>query len=196
MPDYYLKGEERFGYFTSMAYLAVTKIGSYKKFTKFIAKDIYNSEVKVILDIGTGPASIPIEISRFCKNNILIFAVDPSKQMVFLAKHRTKNYKNITIAIGSSRKIPFERKFDIILSSLSFHHWKEKEESLQYLKGFLKKGGEIRIYEYNKTSLSKLHAPISTHSVSKEELEYIGKSCKMKTKVKITGEFISARFIP
>ncbi len=196
MSNYYLKGEERFGYFMSIAYLAVTKIGSYKKFSKFIAEDIYNSRANTIIDIGTGPASIPIEITRLYKNNISIFAVDPSKQMVFLAKRRTKNYKNINIAIGSSRKIPFNIKFDIIFSSLSFHHWKEKEKSLRYLKGFLKKDGEIRIYEYNKARLSKIHAPISQHSVSKEELEDIGKSSKMKTKIKINGEFISARFVP
>ncbi len=196
MSDYYLKGEERFGYFMSIAYLAVTKIGSYKKFSNFIAEDIYSFRANTIVDIGTGPASIPIEISRLYKNKISIFAVDPSKQMVFIAKRRTKNYKNITIAVGSSRKIPFERKFDIILSSLSFHHWKEKEESLRYLKGFLKKDGEIRIYEYNRSRLSKMHAPISQHSVSKEELENIGKKSGLKTKIKISGEFISARFIP
>jgi ubiquinone/menaquinone biosynthesis C-methylase UbiE len=114
--------------------------------------------------------------------------------MVYIAKRRTKKYKNINIEIGSSRKIPFERKFDIIFSSLSFHHWKEKEESLRYLKGFLRKNGEIRIYEYNKSRLSKIHAPISQHSFSKEEFEKIGKSSGMKTKIKISGEFILARF--
>ena len=40
----------------------------------------------------------------------------------------------------------------MIISSVSFHHWAHKKESLAYLSGFLKPGGEIRIYELRKSN--------------------------------------------
>ena len=145
MKGFYLKGEERFGPILSILYSALTGIGPMRQLYAFIIEDLRDSGRASILDVGTGPGIVPIGLSKL--PGVEIYAVDPSESMIRIAKSRKGNARNVHFALGSSRSIPFNRKFNIIISSLSFHHWADKERSLMYLKGLLNKGGEIRIYE-------------------------------------------------
>ena len=84
-------------------------------------------------------------------DKIDIWAVDPSESMLRIAIKNNKG-DGRRFAIGYSQMLTFRRRFDMIISSVSFHHWAHKKESLAYLSGFLKPGGEIRIYELRKSN--------------------------------------------
>ncbi|MEM0200908.1 MAG: class I SAM-dependent methyltransferase [Candidatus Micrarchaeaceae archaeon] len=187
---FYLKGEEKFGYFLSIAYFLLTKTNNYKNFSSIISRDVLSYKPKVVLDIGTGPGVIPITISNYSKNKVIVFGLDPSKQMISIAKRKSRDIKNIQFRLGSSREIPFNKKFDVILSSLSLHHWKEKENSINYIKNFLKKNGKILIYEYNKDSKGLGRKFVRSHALSKQELIKLAKECKMKIKIKYIDTLI------
>ncbi len=91
--------------------------------------------------------------------------------MIRIAKFKSRNIKNIHFALGSSRHVPFKRKFDMICTVLSFHHWQKKSESLKYLSAFLEKGGEIRIYEYEARKIRGIHRfALPSHAIDKQEL--------------------------
>ncbi len=188
--ELYLKGEEKFGYFLSYAYSLLTKTNNYKKFSNAIAKDVMSYKPITLLDIGTGPGIIPLTINNFSKKKLNIYGIDPSNQMITIAKRKIKNSKNIKFELGSSRKIPFKIHFDIIFSSLSLHHWKEKELSINYIKKFLKKDGKILIYEYNKDSKGIARKFVTSHSMSKLELVELAKNCKMNLKIKYIDDLI------
>lgn len=167
MPDYYVEGEERFGPSMTFLYRAAVNIPSMRKLYSFIVNDLSGHSFKSVLDVGTGPGEVPLML-RSSHRKARIFAVDPSPYMVKSATRRCRG-SGILIRQGSSRSIPFKGKFDIIISSLSFHHWAEREKSLRYLSGRLDKRGEIRLYEFErKRRLFGLLT--SQHSVTKEEL--------------------------
>jgi 2-polyprenyl-3-methyl-5-hydroxy-6-metoxy-1,4-benzoquinol methylase len=92
--------------------------------------------------------------------------------MADIAINRSKKIgiKNIYYKLGSSRNIPFKTKFDIITTTLSFHHWKKKEESINYLLKRLNKNGILMICEFSYEKLTKIQKLVmGKHSLSKVE---------------------------
>lgn len=147
MKNYYLPGEERFGPVMARIYSFFVKTSITKDFYAFVIEDINRHDANSILDVGTGPGEIPMRLS---KNRLLkVYAIDPSPSMIKIATKKAAAKKsNVVFRIGSSRNIPFKRKFDIIMSSISFHHWNKKKEALLYMSTFLTSKGVMNIYEY------------------------------------------------
>ncbi|MCL5430468.1 MAG: class I SAM-dependent methyltransferase [Candidatus Marsarchaeota archaeon] len=169
MKDLYLPGEERFGPVSSALYSFGAKLWPITGFYRFVVRDMSNANGKSILDVGTGAGDIPIALANL--NKFDIYAIDPSPNMIAIAKRRSANLKNISFAMGSSRQVTFKRRFDIIIACLTFHHWKEKGYSLGYLSSFLKKNGELRIYEYRNDALK--YTPMRSHTLNMHELDSV-----------------------
>jgi ubiquinone/menaquinone biosynthesis C-methylase UbiE len=193
MRDYYLEGEERFGALTSVGYWICIKLFGMRKFYCFIVDDLKKGKHCGVLDVGTGPGYVPLMLSQAGFGRI--YAIDPSYEMIKIAKRRSKGL-NITYGIGSSRHIPFKGKFGVIITTLSFHHWAKKAQSLRYLSRFLEKGAEIRIYEFEKGSAKGLGRYfLSTHAVTKQELLDAARQSGLKVKGIIRRKgFIRATF--
>ena len=172
-----LEGEERFGRITSWLYAFFADHSDGFSMWKFAADDILDSGRRIILDVGTGPGNIPFMLADKGKG-LEIYAIDPSKAMLRIARKKCAG-KKVTLAEGYSRYVPFHKKFDLIISTVSFHHWTHKNESLIYLSKFLKPGGEIRIYEFRKVP----HLFIEEkHSMTREELVKAGEEAGLRVK--------------
>lgn len=181
MKKYYLDGEEQFGPLSSFFYSLCAQSSPMTRLYAFIIDDIGKNELGSILDVGTGPGRVPIMLAKNgCAKRI--YAIDPSPNMIKIAKSKSKDL-GIVFAEGSSRNIPFKNKFDLIISSLSFHHWQDKEGSLDYLKKFLNRNGEIRIYEHEKEKLSGIRRYFgSAHSFSNNDISKIVGRTRLKLK--------------
>ena len=105
-----------------------------------------------ILDVGTGPGKLPIMIAR--RNQLLYIAgLDLSTDMVKIASAaaRKKGLTNVEFKQGSADALPFkDREFDLVISTLSFHHWKKPEFALDEIYRVLREGGEAWIYDVSR----------------------------------------------
>jgi ubiquinone/menaquinone biosynthesis C-methylase UbiE len=85
----------------------------------------YSSRLRVVLDIGCGPADVPIRLAR-AKPSIHIIAVDASDAMVRLAGKAVRAAgldEQIRVMRGRVPGLPFgEADFDTILSKDLLHH--------------------------------------------------------------------------
>ena len=103
-----------------------------------------------ILDIGTGPGYLPLEIAQR-SSGLEVKAIDISSTMVAIAKQNSQKMGlqgRVEFLFGSAEKIPFEQGyFDLIVSTGSFHHWAEPKECLKEIYRVLKNGGEAWIYD-------------------------------------------------
>jgi ubiquinone/menaquinone biosynthesis C-methylase UbiE len=106
-----------------------------------------------ILDIGTGPGYIPIEVARASKN-VEVKAIDISSAMVMIARRKAEDAglsQRVQFEYGSAEHIPYgDGYFDLVVSTLSFHHWANHIECLKEIHRVLKIGGEAWIYEIRK----------------------------------------------
>jgi ubiquinone/menaquinone biosynthesis C-methylase UbiE len=195
MESLYLENEERFGRISSFLYSIVVRIRPIQELYDFIVEDLEGRGYNSVLDVGTGTGAVPIMLSNV--SSAPICAIDPSVYMINIAKRKAGKGTKIRFRIGSSRHVPFKEKFDVIISSFSFHHWAEKEKSLIYLKGFLAKGGEIRIYENEASGRRGLFNPISSHSIDVSEVYRIAKNCGLRVAgVKRHGRYVRISIKP
>ncbi len=192
MEDYYLEGEEKFGFFTTSFYNHIAwKL--LKRLYSFALDEMKDMKPSSILDIGAGPGKLSIMVARKFPA-AKFFAIDPSTYMVKVEqKNFAKANINALCQSGSSRDIPFDNKFDLIFTTLSFHHWQDRDNNIKYILSKLANNGTFLIIEFLQDHYTSPLSQHRKHAISKqysESLNFEGYERKINT----SGEFISVQF--
>ena len=96
--------------------------------TSIAETDISNPD---ILDIGAGTGLLSSFIlDKFPDANVTL--IDMSEKMLDVAKVRFKANPNVTYIIDDYTKYKFDKKYDVIISSLSIHHLAGEEKRQLY----------------------------------------------------------------
>lgn len=91
-----------------------------------------------ILDVGCGTGRLLRAASVYWPEAQLL-GVDPAAQMVSEA---TRLNPKATFKLASAETLPFpDQSADIVLSSLSFHHWADQQKGLHEIARVLRLGG-------------------------------------------------------
>jgi ubiquinone/menaquinone biosynthesis C-methylase UbiE len=99
-----------------------------------------------LLDIGTGPGRLLIEI-HILNSDIELFGLDVSAQMIEEARKNLTGIK-VDLRHGNIRRTNYESNFfDIITCTGSFYLWEYPEESLEEIFRILKEGQSAYLYE-------------------------------------------------
>lgn len=116
-------------------------IPGYKKMHKEAIKQILFSKNKKfdVLDIGVGTGNTSLEILKKYKL-AKIDGLDVSKKMIDVAKSRLSRYK-LNYLIGDIKTKKFTKKYDVIISTLTIHHLKNKEKTFKKIYSLLKPKG-------------------------------------------------------
>lgn len=103
-----------------------------------------------ILDIGTGPGYLPIEIVKMAPN-VRIDAVDLTRKMIRLAGKHAREAKvsdRISFRVGDGNRLAFgDNLFDMVISTGSLHAWKNPIGVFNECYRVLKPGKEAWIYD-------------------------------------------------
>jgi demethylmenaquinone methyltransferase/2-methoxy-6-polyprenyl-1,4-benzoquinol methylase len=101
-----------------------------------------------VLDIGTGPAHLPIGIAKDCKN-INAIGLDVSSSILYEAakKIKDKTYSSrIHLVTSQAEHLPFiDDAFETIQSMFSFHLWNDQNLGIREIYRVLKPGGQAVI---------------------------------------------------
>ena len=93
---------------------------------------------RCIIDIGCGTGRLLRAVSARWPEAQL-FGVDPAEQMISEANRLNPN---ATFRLAAAESLPFSDGIaDIVLSSLSFHHWADQAKGLQEVARVLRPGG-------------------------------------------------------
>lgn len=132
-------------------YNAISRAAIFRKNYELVAEDIlsYCPEGS-LLDVGTGPAWLLIELHRKSPRLRLI-GVDSSGSMVVKARKniiRAGLSNAIDVEVGNASFLPFHgESFTVVVSTGSIHHWKEPEKGLNEVYRVLRKRGVALIYD-------------------------------------------------
>ncbi|MCL4479874.1 MAG: class I SAM-dependent methyltransferase [Candidatus Thermoplasmatota archaeon] len=103
-----------------------------------------------ILDVGTGTGRLPMEIVKIEKG-LEIIGIDISQGMIRSAVQKSMKCcrsSNLKFLVADVKSLPFDDcVFDLVISSISFHYWKEPVKSLMELYRVTKEDGECWIYD-------------------------------------------------
>ncbi len=168
--SYYMEGEERFGTFSSRIYSSFSGM-HYWMYHRAVVREVLKLSPQSVLDVGCGPGDVLAHLALE-NTSVQLFGVDPSEGMLRAARKKIARLGltgRITVEPGSSRDIPFNSKFDLIISSISFHHWKERRSSLENLSKYLSERGRIVIFDLDREQFPGKLPLFRRHTLSEKE---------------------------
>jgi ubiquinone/menaquinone biosynthesis C-methylase UbiE len=123
-----------------------------------------------VLDVGTGPGVLLVELAAR-RPDLRLTGVDLSPDMITAAARNLEPFRERASArVGDVTALPFpDRSFDLIVSSLSLHHWDHPEAAVPELTRTLRPGGRIYIYDFpfapfdQLTDTARTRAVLNTH---------------------------------
>lgn len=134
----------------SFIYNAISKTEIFQSLYDELAKDIISRcPGGSILDIGTGPGFLLLKLNRL-NPGLKLTGLDISSAMVLTARRNVRDagISGIEIREGAAGDLPFpDGVFDAVISTGSFHHWKDPEAGLNEAYRVLKPGGRALIYD-------------------------------------------------
>ncbi len=103
-----------------------------------------------VMDIGAGTGLVDVILSKYVGQ---IYAFDLSEGMLNVFKEKIKKLgiNNIKIFKKDVLKEEFpEKDFDLVITSMTFHHLDNPQEALKKIADYLKKGGYVAIIDLEK----------------------------------------------
>ena len=96
------------------------------------------SKEKSVLEIGVGTGRLAVRVAPECRK---FFGIDISPKTIQRAKENLKGHSNVTLICDDFMSYHSGRKFDVIYSSLTFMHIKNKQAAINKVKSLLNSGG-------------------------------------------------------
>ncbi|MCH2534510.1 MAG: class I SAM-dependent methyltransferase [Bdellovibrionales bacterium] len=110
-----------------------------------IYPDIFSKDKKYdIMDFGAGTGLFGLEFLDFAKS---LTAVDTSEAMLDELKSKTKERQDVFTYNIDLESTNLDKSFDIILSSMAFHHLQSPESVMLKFKAMLNPNGKILIID-------------------------------------------------
>ena len=104
-----------------------------------------------VLDVGTGPGRVPLAIARVAPG-LHVEGLDLSPEMVAAAGRNAAEAglgDRVAFTAGDVANLPYEdASFDLIVSTMSQHHWRDPAAGLRELRRVLRPGGQVWIYDF------------------------------------------------
>jgi ubiquinone/menaquinone biosynthesis C-methylase UbiE len=104
----------------------------------------------VVLDVGTGPGRVARLIAAACPT-VEVEGIDLSPEMIARATSaaKTTSTRNLRFHVGDVAALPFaDGSVDLVVSTLSFHHWDDPAAGLSEIVRVLGPGGQAWIYDF------------------------------------------------
>lgn len=106
------------------------------------------------LDVGTGPAQIPILLTQKCPK-IQVTAIDLSKEMLKIARRHIEDANltdRITLQLIDAKVLPYpDNGFDGLISNSIVHHIHDAEKALREMGRVVKPDGVVLIRDLIRT---------------------------------------------
>jgi len=110
----------------------------------------------VIVDLGTGPGILAIELHKLLPQAKII-GVDLSSDMLETARRNTDEagMSDFETRLGKAEEIPVESgSVNLVVTQSSFHEWEDQRKGLSEILRILKPGGSLILKDYNRGWLS------------------------------------------
>jgi ubiquinone/menaquinone biosynthesis C-methylase UbiE len=107
----------------------------------------------VVLDVGTGPGSVPRLVAA-AHPELSVEGIDLSPEMITVATNaaQAEGVSNVGFQVGDVVALPYpDESVDLVVSSLSLHHWEDPAAGLRDVVRVLRPGGKAWIYDFRPT---------------------------------------------
>jgi len=107
-------------------------------------------EISAVLEIGSGPGELALEIARRLPGGEVV-GIDLSEAMVDRATRRARAERledRARFQVADAAALPLaDGSFDVIVSTLSLHHWSDPAAVFAEIARVLRPGGQALVYD-------------------------------------------------
>jgi ubiquinone/menaquinone biosynthesis C-methylase UbiE len=144
-----------------------------------IAADVAGARLRggaFVLDVGTGPGRVPLLIAQRCPS-LIVEGIDLSEQMIARAAQAASAAEGdrVTYRVADVRTLPYpDASIDLVVSSLSLHHWTDVPAGLAEIRRVLRPGGRAWIYDVRPVlrrvaeNAARCNLPVSLEPLDRE----------------------------
>ena len=102
-----------------------------------------------VLDVGTGPGVLLVELA-YRRKDLRLAGVDLSEDMIAAAERNIAEFAGrASVRTGDVTALPFDDdSFDVVVTSLSSHHWDDPVSAVPELARVLRRGGSFIDYDF------------------------------------------------
>ncbi len=141
------------GYYDALARKMAPAL--YSGFVEAVARELRSGR---ILDVGTGPGYVPIEIAK--KNEgVFVDGIDLTKKFIEIAGRNAGEAglsERLHFEVGDATGMRFEDdSYDMVISTFAMHHWRHPAGVIDEMCRVLKPGDEAWILDPNKECSKK-----------------------------------------
>lgn len=117
-----------------------------------------------VLDVGTGPGRLLHEIADR-RQDLALAGIDPSPDMIQIAERAATSRglaHRIRFQVADVAALPHpDASVDLIVSTLSMHHWPDATAAAAELARVLRPGGRLMIYDFRFAPLGETIAALA-----------------------------------
>ncbi len=128
-----------------------------------------------VLDVGTGPGTLVRELARKLAG-LQVYGIDLSEDMIGLARaHARREHLEERVQFESSdvAHLPYpDQSFDVVVSTISMHHWAELAQPLRELYRVLRPGGRVWIYDFRFVKAQTVEQALASTPFAQTLLEH------------------------
>ena len=128
-----------------------------------------------VLDAGTGPGTLARDIARRFPQ-LQVYGIDLSADMIRLAHEHAKRERveeRVHFDVGDVAHLSYpDHSFDLVVSTISLHHWHELEQPLRELYRVLRPGGKLWIYDARFIKTEVVEKAQASTPFAETQLEY------------------------
>ena len=114
----------------------------------------------LVLDVGSGTGNLAVRLAEIA-SQLMVTGVDVSADMIDRARARAGRSgvgDRVRFEMGDVGQLPYaDGYFDLVVSTLSLHHWPDPVRGLAEVHRVLKPGGQACIYDLSDRVLRVLH---------------------------------------
>jgi len=118
-----------------------------------------------VLEVGCGPGRLSIRLAR--RHGLEVTGLDLDAAMIERARTNAGDEPGLSFLVGDVASLPFpDGSFDLVVSTLSMHHWADQEAGLAEIGRVLRPDARALVWDFRPGARSR-HAQRHAHHLPK-----------------------------
>jgi ubiquinone/menaquinone biosynthesis C-methylase UbiE len=121
---------------------------------------------RAVLDVGCGTGALLRMLADRLPTTVALAGVDPAPAMIEVGQAALREHTNVHLEVAFAEELPFpEAHFDLVISTVSFHHWADQAAGLGEVRRVLRPQGRLVLVDHFATGWLRVFNAIARRNM-------------------------------